>query len=70
MAPPRNKKSSDYTERGFVGLHIQMGTRQRLNLAKSNLQARQQRFISQDAFINLLLDRFDPNKVMEVESQR
>lgn len=49
---------SDYKERGYAGLHIKKETRQRLNVAKAQLQARHNKFMSQDEFINLLLNGF------------
>lgn len=69
MARTRGKKPSDYTERGYVGLHIKMETRQRLNMAKAHVQARRNEFITQDEFINLVLDRFDPNAIAIAEAE-
>jgi hypothetical protein len=48
---------SDYTKRNFVALHIKKETRSRLVMAKARYQANTDEFISQDEFINILLDR-------------
>lgn len=48
---------SEYTERNFVSLHIKKETRSRLNMAKARYQASTDKVISQDDFINMLLDR-------------
>lgn len=49
--------ASDYTERNFVALHIKKETRSRLNMAKAHFQATTNEVISQDEFLNILLDR-------------
>lgn len=55
------KELSDYTKRGYAGLHIAKATRNRLNLTKALLQAQEGKFIKQDEFINRLLDNFEPS---------
>lgn len=48
--------SSDYRLRGFTSLHIKVDTKTRLNLAKTQIFARDGKAISHDDLINHLLD--------------
>lgn len=69
MKQTEPKKTSDYKERGFAGLHIKKETRQRLNVAKAHVQARANRFIPQDEFINLLLNQIDLSDLVVAETE-
>lgn len=55
-------EQSDYVRRGYASLHIKAETHQRLNLVKVQMQARDKKFITQDNFVNLLLDHYIATK--------
>lgn len=47
---------SQYTSLGYASLHINRETRDRFNLARAELQARRGEVVTQDEFLNYLLN--------------
>ena len=64
------KTLSDYQSRNYSTLHIKAETHRRLSLVKAKMQARDNKFISQDAFVNVLIDSYveagEPEPVAEL----
>lgn len=64
-------KDSDYVRRDYRTLHLKSETHHRLMLVKAQMQARDKQFITQDKFINALLDSYgescQPEPMAEAE---
>lgn len=51
-------EQSEYVRRDYRTLHLKAETHHRLMLVKAQMQAQHQKFISQDIFVNVLLDTY------------